>query len=585
MIKMTKERYFKNQQDFRCVYYKHDNSWELFWGGEISNGTGIQSMKDSLFDHFEECKGENIKVFMNNVKTFGSSFSGRYYGVHKRGELCDKTEVMGMTLNISKNGNKIDLCNFDMFTGDSMKKYFEESENPSILMVEYLNRWSNDPFEIKKSLGYMSKRRFYGPIRNELGLDIIKSCRNLINEEMYNHLMTGNRSGFLVHGKNEIEYAQKYGMEDLGIFIDERKWTSFVDEYDLNSAYISVIISDFMFPTGRVFRCPAGNKNMKKAFDQALDNMYWFKIYIPGDVKKIDKRIARYCYDKRCEGYGIEYYDYKALTEFFGMTKEDFENILQKEGVYLYWANSSYVHKLVRERTNEYYEKKADPSIKGTIWKEVAKMENELIYGKALQAISFKDDKTLCGKLSDGINYMLPHMALHCTAAVRYRLMKAWFENKDKVTYYDTDSVHGVGLEEYIEIDNSVTDFNNAISGFSGSTVGKWKVEQKNATEVIFAPKQRICLQEGKFTIRVCGIPREWIEEHIEKLKGYGLTDQMILEHFYSEGFENIRCDVYIFDPDKGFENKNISYQEFKMLYGKDDFDGNPTVLQEQVQT
>ena len=567
---MGQKVYFKNEQDFRCAYYKNDNSWNVLWGDEFNSGTGIDSFKECLLSHFTTCKNEHIKVFMNNVIVIGTAFKGKFYGEHSRGEHAQKKEVLGMTLSTTKNGNKVELCNLNMFINDAMIHYFEEDECPAVLMTDYLNHISNNPFEIKKSLGYMSKKKFYGPIRNELQLDIIGSNRNLINETMYNHLKTGNRSGFLVNGKDDAEVFKKLGQSTLGITIDEKIWTSHVDEYDLNSAYISTIISDFMFPVGRVFYADNTDSNIEEIFERCLKEARWFKIYIPHNTK-IDTRIATFCHDCRTNDYGVEYYDYKALVEFWGMTEEQFKKIIKKDGVVLYWANSGYVHKLVRDRTNEYYKNKKNPEIKGTIYGDLAKQENELIYGKALQDISFKDSNVLQGKLSDGINYLQPHMALHCTAAVRYRLMKAYFENMETVTYYDTDSIHGTDLEEYIEVDNSINAFNNAMAGFEGSTVGMWKTEQKDSTEILFAPKQRLCLNNGEFIVRVCGIGRKCVEEHIRKLKLLGLDNRMIMEHFYMNGFDDVMIPVYLFDPTKGFERKEIDFETFKKEYGKDD--------------
>lgn len=572
---MGQKAYFKNEQEFRCAYYKKDNSWNILWGEEFNDGTGIDSFKECLLSHVTDCKNENVKVFMNNVMIIGTAFKGKFYGEHSRGEHSQKKEVLGMTLSTTKNNNKVEICNLNMFISDGMSHYFEEHECPAVLMTEYLNHLSHNPFEIQKSLGYMSKKKFYGPIRNELQMDIMASNRNLVNETMYNHLKTGNRSGFLVNGKDDIKAFAEIGREPLGITIDESVWTSHVDEYDLNSAYISTIISDYMFPVGQVFYSKNNSSCICDIFDRCLNEMRWFKIYIPKDVKTIDTRIAFFCYDCKTKDYGIEYYDYKALTEFWGMKKEHFYEIIQQEGVVLYWSNSGYVHKLVRERTNEYYNKKNNPEIKGTIYRDLAKQENELIYGKALQDLSFRDSKVLQGKLCDGINYLQPHMALHCTAAVRYRLMKAYFENMETVTYYDTDSVHGADLEEYIEIDNSINSFNNAMAGFDGSTVGMWKTEQKDSTEIIFAPKQRLCLNNGEFIVRVCGIGRKCVEEHIQKKKALGLTDQMIMEHFYMNGFDEVMIPIYLFDPQKGFRHEEIDFETFKKKYGKDTDDGN----------
>lgn len=565
----------KNEVDFRCAYYKKDNTWTVLWGDEFNNGIGTESFKECLLSLINSCKNEQIKIFVNDVRTIGEVFKGKLFGEHRRGEHQKKVECIGKTLTTTKNGNITRLFNLNVFINDNMKHYFEEHECPALMMREYLEHINTNPFAIKYSLGYMSKRKFYAPIRETLTEDIINSNRNIMTGDMYNHLKTGNRSGFLVNSKEDADYIRSLGFDPIGITIDNKIITNGIDEYDLNSAYISTMISDWTFPVGQVYELDSKNEHIIEKFDKLTDSAKWFKIYIPENVS-VDVRIAMLCGDTRNEGYGIEYYDYKALTEFCGMKKEDFHELLKEDGVCLYWCYAGRLHEAVRKRVAEYYDNKKNPEIKGTIYGDLAKQENELIYGKSLQDLDFdfSEIKVVMGKLSDGINYMLPHMALHCTAAVRYRLMQACFENMETVTYYDTDSIHGTDLEEYIEIDNSVNDFKNAIAGFKGCTAGRWKTEQKNSTEIIFAPKQRICLQDGEWTVRVCGIGRLHVEDHIRKLKDLGYSDKMVLNYFYMNGFDEVIVPVYIFDPESGYNRIEMDYGTFKKTYGKDELDG-----------
>lgn len=564
----------KNEMDYRCAYYKKDNSWTVLWGDEFNNGLGTESFKDCLLSLINSCKNEQIKIFVNDVRTIGEVFKGKLFGEHRRGEHQKKVECIGKTLTTTKNGNITRLFNLNVFINDGMKHYFEEHECPVMLMREYLEHIDMNPFAIKYSLGYMSKRKFYAPIREALTEDIINSNRNIMTGDMYNNLKVGNRSGFLVNSKEDADYIRSLGFDPIGITIDNKIITNGIDEYDLNSAYISTMISDWTFPVGQVYEITK-SENIIEKFDKLADSAKWFKIYIPENVS-VDVRIAMFCGDTRNEGYGIEYYDYKALTEFCGMKKEDFHELLKTDGVCLYWCYAGRLHELVRKRVVEYYDNKSNPEIKGTIYRDLAKQENELIYGKSLQDLDFdfSEIKVVMGKLSDGINYMLPHMALHCTAAVRYRLMQAYYENMENVTYYDTDSIHGTDLEEYIEINNSVNDFKNAIAGFKGCTAGRWKTEQKNSTEIVFAPKQRLCLQNGEFIVRVCGIGRSHVEDHIRKLKDLGYSDKMVLNYFYMNGFDEVIVPVYIFDPEIGYNMIEMDYGTFKKTYGKDADDG-----------
>lgn len=559
---MRQKVYKKNENDFRCAYYKRDNSWYIMWdGGEFDNGTGVESFKEHLLSHCNACKDEHVKVFLNDIRVMKEVFSGKVYGEHKRGEHSNKIQYQGMVLNTKKNGNKIDLCNLDMFINDGMVHFFEQSENPASLMIEYLTQLDTNPFAIQKSLGYMVKKEFYAPIREELQADTLAKHRNMWGgEDMYNHLRTGNKSGFLVANKDDELYA--------GIQIKNRQWRTGIQEYDLNSAYISAIISDDMFPVGKTYWAVNTDKNIVDIFKRCIENMRWFKIFVPAKTT-INYKIHLFCKDEKTKDYGIEYYDYLALHDFWNVPDEYFYDLLKQEGVVLYFATGGRLHKKMRERTHEYYMAKSNPEIKGTLFGALAKQKNELIYGKSIQEITYKDFNTVLGRMTDGRNYMQPHMALHCTATVRYRLMKAWYNNADHVTYYDTDSIHGYRLQEYIEIDNAVNDFYNARAGFEGSTIGRWKCEQMNSQELVFAPKQRICLNNGEFIVRVAGIGRKCIEEHIQGMKEKGMTDRAILRHFDTFCFDLVPIPVYHFDVKHGWWSEVINYKEFVERYGE----------------
>lgn len=557
---MRQKIYKKNEEDFRCAYYKKDNTWYVFWDGQIEDGNGFESFSECILSHCEDYKDEYIKVFVNNIRIIGTGFDGKFYGEHKRGEHSNKKEVQGIKLNTKKNGNKIDLCNFDMFCGSNMGHYFEEHENPALLMVEYLNKLSHNPFEIEKSLGYVFKKEFYAPIRNELMNDILETHRNMWGGEiMYNHLRTGNKGGFIVAGRDDDLYA--------GVKISETQWTSGIDEYDLNSAYISAIVSDDMFPVGKCYFAKSTDENIVDIFKKCVEGMRWFKIFVPGNAT-INYKVHLFCKDAKTKDYGIEYYDYLALHDFWKVPDEYFYELLKQDGVYLYFATAGRLHDAMRKRTHEYYNAKHDPAIKGTIYGDLAKQKLELIYGKSLQEIEYDDFNVLLGRMTDGRNYMQPHMGLHCTATVRYRLMKAYYENSNNVTYYDTDSIHGYDLEDYIERDNALQDFLNAMAGYKGSTIGKWKTEQKDSTELIFAPKQRICLCDGEFVVRVCGIGRKCIEEKISELRETGMSDMMILRWFDTFGFERIEIPIYHFGK-TGYVKETITHEEFVRRYGE----------------
>ena len=56
---MGQKAYYKNEQEFRCAYYKKDNSWNILWGDEFNDGTGIESFKEG-FTFYEAGGTESI---------------------------------------------------------------------------------------------------------------------------------------------------------------------------------------------------------------------------------------------------------------------------------------------------------------------------------------------------------------------------------------------------------------------------------------------------------------------------------------------------------------------------------------------
>ena len=81
--------------------------------------------------------------------------------------------------------------------------------------------------------------------------------------------------------------------------------------------------------------------------------------------------------------------------------------------------------------------------------------------------------------------------------------------------------------------------------------------------------------------MRVCGIGRLHVEDHIRKLKDLGYSDKMVLNYFYMNGFDEVIVPVYVFDPESGYNRIEMDYGTFKKTYGKDTDDGDKIVFQE----
>lgn len=525
-------------------FYRKDNTWEIFWDGELYEGTGPQEFKFKLYDLFDTEDNQEYSVFLNDFEYIGELFPGKFDSVFV---TYDGVKTHSKRV-FNKKNNKIVLKNFERFIPKQSVKIFKGKEHPAFSMIEYLSNpiFGISPYQMKNSLGYVLKKYiFYRGIEEELRQDIWDTGRNMWTENMYNNLLCGNKSGLL---RTKFDSVEEY---------------NFVDEWDLSNAYTSVFINDYMFPIGRTYELHGSFA--VKALRNCLKNYLWFKIYVPKEVK-VTKAVEYYCQDTKTQDYGIEYWDYRSLTELLNVDPKYFEELLMEDGVVFYESQSGRVHDKVRGRLMEFRElrmeaKRNNDTFKDMIYKQLL----EVIYGKALQKYTFEDHNRELGHFSEGINYIQPHMSMHCCAAIRYRLLKAQVESEGEVVYYDTDSIHGYDLKEYVEKDNLNVMAANLVAGYE-SNIGCWKLEHSECCELFLGPKQRIVLDNNEWTVKVSGITPEFVMNYIDEMKEKGLDNRQILNEFYLNKVDNVPVIAYNFNRKTGWTEHHMTFKEFTAM-------------------
>lgn len=552
MTRNATQKKIKNES-WICAWYNKDNTFQIFNNGTIEEGFGANAFKSILWDIFREGENQEYSVFMNDFAVLGSLFPGSFSGLKHREGKAD--EYLEKVFNYKK--NRVRLKNFEVFIPNNTGHRFSNDPNPAAKMVEYFNNKMFNglkPSEMQKTLGYVLKKYiFFKDISEVLKQDIMQAGRNMWTEDMFNHLLTGNKAGLI---KTDC-----YRELNIG-----------VDEWDLISAYSSVMMNDSMFPIGKVF-C-LHNEKAVKALNNCLNNGYWFMIYVPKDIR-VDKRVRELCTDSDSGNVGIPYYDYLSLTEFMEMDKSYFEELLRIDGVVFYEAQSGRLHPAFINRNNDFFMWK-NSCKKGSFEREIAKQCLEVTYGKGMQHREFDDLRATQGFFCDGHNYFQPHMSMHCCSAIRYRILKAAHEaGWDSVTYFDTDSIHGYNMKPVIDKDNDYVETRNLIAGYDNCNIGCWKPEHLDMQELVLAPKQRICLdKDGTWTVRIAGVKRTDIEDYIDELKEKGMTDDLIMSHLRNNGIDDAKLIYYTPNTDSNilWTSREMLYKEYFEMQAKKNF-------------
>lgn len=520
-----------------CFYNKRTNNWDMLWIDEYFEGNGFDSLVRTIKNNAVD-KTRQYIVFINDLTYYSSYLPGTEKG--------EKRFINGDKDIMEKNFSNIQFRNFKLFMPNYSEEILEKEKMPSSFMRDYLKalHYTEEPEDCRYTFGHVFQHKIIDPAtRRTLKEDILKSHRNIWNEGMYNRLICGNKSGLT------CPVQESFVIDDCDI-------------YDENSAYSSIITSDNMFPIGQVIE-HTGDMVLR-AFEEAKKRGLWFKFYIPEDVKVPD------CFyrfqDSKSKGIGIEYYDFKLLIDCDIMTKKHFINAIKKiqDKVTFMCAIPGYLHPFFREKQLELYVKKHQ--LPPGLERDIVKMGLEIMYGKGLQYREFSDCKQIPGFFTDGLHYFLPHMALHCTSAARYKLAMMLHKAGKNVFYFDTDSVHGKGkeLENAIEEANKEQMFLNKLSG-NETDIGCWKTEHEHSVEMISATKRRI-VYDGKWTTKVSGINKKYVLEHIEKLKSLGLDVYDIIEYFMTKGFGDVEIDVF-YKGDRKIYVRKKKYSQYERVH------------------
>lgn len=517
-----------------CFYNKRTNIWDMLWGDEYFEGDGFTSLVETV-KRFAVDKSSQYIIFINNLTYYSSYLPGTENG--------EKRFINGDKDIMEKNFSNIQFRNFKLFMPKYVEEEIEKKQNPACFMRVYLTKLyvKDNPDDCRYTFGHVFQYRVIDPgLRRTLKEDIKHSHRNVWNKDMYNKLICGNKDGLTSHPE------ESFVIDDCAI-------------YDENSAYSSIITSDNMFPIGQVIEHTG--ENVLRAFEEAEKRGLWIKFYIPEGVK-VPNAFHRFK-DSKSDDIGIEYWDLRLLIDCEIMSKKDFIEVIRKiqDKVTFMCAIPGYLHPFFRKaQLDLYIQKKELPE---GLERNIVKMGLEVMYGKGLQYREFEDCKKIPGFFSDGLHYFLPHMALHCTAAARYKLATMIHKAGKNIFYWDTDSVHGTGeeLEKAIEEANEDQMFLNKLSG-NETDIGCWKTEHKHSTEMISATKRRI-VYDGKWTTKVSGINKKYVLAHIKKLEEVGIDPYSILQYFMDKGFGDVEIDVFYKGQNKIYVRSKL-YSDYK---------------------
>ena len=195
----------------------------------------------------------------------------------------------------------------------------------------------------------------------------------------------------------------------------------------------------------------------------------------------------------------------------------------------------------------------------------VVKQILELIYGKGLQKHDFKTDGLCRHHWAQGRNYIQPHMAYHCTALQRYKMMTIIKKAGGDVENYDTDSITGQNLESLIEEDNERIMCENTFYYDEKLDIGTWEKEyEEDVTEVILAPKQRIIFTKKGIITKVAGIKKADLMANINALlREYNNDYNKVIDYLLVNGIDDFIITTYEFDVDNGFRTHYETYAEY----------------------
>lgn len=409
-------------------------------------------------DEFCGSNGDKI-IFINNLNILIKFLSGGEVGKLHRPSKLDSS-VSEPTLYQYKNAT---FKSFSLMKPENMKakelKFLFNTDYITDAMEKYVDMCGGPVGRncISPTIAAQTKKMFYAPIEKEVRRDR-NACQRYFNtKDMYYLCYSGCKSGYIKDVKN------------IELYDD-------CQSFDISSAYSSVMVNDDKFPVGRV----------KIAYDvDFIEELYksgkWVKIIADGKVNDYSMY-----YDEKVDMTALEYYDIKTEMAFHGNNPF---NIDAK--CYLYCDRTDYLNDSFRNRVVEVYNEKSSLS-KSDPKRMFVKQELEAIYGKGIQWNDFSEDNEVIAHYKKGCHYIQPHMANHCSAAIRYQIARVVYELDEGSVYWDTDGVKAKSsdfIAEYFDRLNDEIIEKNAKAGYPDCQIGTWHHEANCKKICLIRPK------------------------------------------------------------------------------------------------
>ena len=468
------------KKDIRPVYYiycdwEHDY-FEWRHSGHTTTYNSITFLEQMLKSDEEALIFVNslaliVQLFPDGIKKGEKSSIKHDMGLETLKYTYGKKELRSFSA-LYNNVHTEDLC--DMYDTDCV----------TYGMEQYICAWG-DPHKVIWSLAHMALKRFY----DDIECFLVQDRRD--NKRYFNTL---------------TEYNLCYCGSKAGLLFGDKGYTTAVDGYDLKSAYASVFVNDNRFPIGKI----RTTSNYAVFLDE-MKKDHWVKVVFYDKVEELEL-----FYDEKLNWTGLEYWDLKAL-KLFGKDLKDFFDIPH---IFLYTDRTDYVHGTVRGKIMKLYDEKSRLK-KGTIDREITKVQLEMLYGKGLQ---WHDDWQTDADMKDYYKprkktvytkYILPQMSLHAVSAVRYQMIKVACDmGEEKTLYVDTDGLkikHDAENQSYFAALNEKIRAKNIRAGYD-SDIGTWDHEGTFDEFSVFALKS-YCYRIGEdITLKLAGADRYYKE-------------------------------------------------------------------------
>lgn len=543
-----------------CGYYdKKSNNWQIMFDGAIFEGSYptdfVNKINELTSTNLYE-KGTVYHVFINCFDQLSELFKGDFKGKYQQrfqnpdGSISIREAFWQKVYNPNSKIT-IKYKDFTCFAPKAFKL------NSVTNMIDFFNcdlLKNLTPANYKYSFGYVVKSFiFYTPEMREELSNYMKA--NHINywcndKDGYHRVCGCCKSGLLMRKIEEFDNDRFDG-----------------NEFDARSMYSSVMMTDDHYPTSKV--CEIEGIFARRAFDNCVNNpeLRWFKIYIPNKYDEIiPPAIYQMCRDRKTGDFFIDCEHYQQLVNREHLLDINwFYDILTKDGVYFMESYCGFLQKCVRNRLAHFYDLKEKLKGFDENSRSVVKMVLELMYGKGLQDRCNEELDSLRARQLDGSNYITPWMSGHTVAVAQCRLRNIIINNPDKIKYFDTDSVHGLGLDDYINKMNKKIQAHNTAVGIDNDC-GTFKKEfEEDVTEIVFAPKQRIIITaDNKAVCKVAGVPLDQIEAYVKKYYDRNLSREKIIEKIYIDQLNSLEITLYKFDKDKGYTPFTDKYKNVK---------------------